>query len=111
MFELNNPLNTVVVQQVPVEEILCQLAEEASETAQAALKLRRTLSSVNPTPVTPEKAKAGLIEELADVLLCMSVLETAGILNYSDQESIRQIKDFKLTRWCKRLIQSKGEKK
>lgn len=35
---------------LPKTEILAQLAEEASELAQAALKLRRALDGTNPTP-------------------------------------------------------------
>ena len=35
---------------LPETEILAQLAEEASELAQAALKLRRALDGTNPTP-------------------------------------------------------------
>lgn len=35
---------------LPKTEILAQLAEKASELAQAALKLRRALDGTNPTP-------------------------------------------------------------
>lgn len=35
---------------LPKTEILAQLAEEASELAQAALKMRRALDGTNPTP-------------------------------------------------------------
>lgn len=35
---------------LPKTEILAQVAEEASELAQAALKLRRALDGTNPTP-------------------------------------------------------------
>lgn len=45
-------------------EILAQLAEEAAELAQAALKLSRALSWRNPTPVTEYEARADLREEL-----------------------------------------------
>ncbi len=43
-----------IKEHLPKAEILCQLAEEASELAQAALKLRRALDGTNPTPVTIE---------------------------------------------------------
>ena len=39
------------------EDILCQIAEEAAELAQAALKLRRAMTGTNPTPVTVDEAK------------------------------------------------------
>lgn len=41
------------------EELLAQLAEECSEAAQAALKLRRAGSGENPTPVSEEDKKDG----------------------------------------------------
>lgn len=40
---------------LPKTEILAQLAEEASELAQAALKLRRALDGTNPTPKNVEE--------------------------------------------------------
>lgn len=56
-------------------DVLCGIAEEASELAQAALKMRRTLDeSNNPTPVTFNKAKANLEEEIADVLMYFIVM-------------------------------------
>lgn len=39
---------------LPPTEILAQMAEEHSEGAQAALKLRRALDGTNPTPKTIE---------------------------------------------------------
>lgn len=59
---------------LPETEILAQLAEEASELAQAALKKRRVLDGTNPTPVSLKEANDNLVEEGADVLLCL--LET-----------------------------------
>lgn len=49
------------------EEILCQLAEEAAELAQAALKLIRAKKQTNVTPVTVNEATDKLLEEMADV--------------------------------------------
>lgn len=57
------------------EELLCQLAEEASELAQAALKLRRVYNGKNPTPVTEKEALENLREEIADVWLAINSLE------------------------------------
>lgn len=51
------------------EALLCQLAEEAAELAQAALKMRRVLVQDSPTTVEPSKAVSALMEELADVQL------------------------------------------
>ena len=41
------------------EDILCQIAEEAAELAQAALKLRRAISQTNPAPMTVGTADKG----------------------------------------------------
>lgn len=38
------------------DELLCQLAEEASELAVAANKLRRSFTDKNPTPIATEDA-------------------------------------------------------
>ena len=55
---------------LPDEEILAQLAEEAAELSQAALKLRRVIDGTNPTPKTREDAFGSLIEEYSDVVSC-----------------------------------------
>lgn len=55
-------------------ELFAQLAEEASELAKAALKLRRVLDKTNPTPVSLGEAQDNMVEEIADVLLCLHVM-------------------------------------
>lgn len=87
---------------IPTSELLAGLAEEASELAQAALKYRRTFTSVNPTPVTGPEAYEKLLEEIADVELYLDVLR----LGYKDKKAsdrIIAIKDRKLQRWKERL--------
>ena len=54
---------------LPCEVRFTQLAEEATELAQAALKMFRILDGRNPTPVTPEEGMANLYEEISDVLI------------------------------------------
>jgi hypothetical protein len=66
--------NDAVFNLLPEEELLAQLAEECSEAAKAALKLRRARDGVNPTPVSEEEAFSNLVEELADIYLCSIVL-------------------------------------
>lgn len=61
-----------IVEHLPLSERAAQLAEEAAELAQAALKYRRALDGVNPTPVTLEQAYNNLNEEVADVLACLA---------------------------------------
>ena len=76
-------------------EILAQLAEEASELAQAALKLRRVLDGKNPTPVSLEKAKVNLVEEYSDVVCCMMELEMIydpSLINRKKERWIRRLR-------------------
>lgn len=77
-------------------ELLAGLAEEATELAQAALKMRRTLDKSNPTPMTTGDASRNLNEEFADVLLC------AAVLGF-DREEIARIIREKAARWSTRL--------
>lgn len=83
-------------------ELLAGLAEESAELAQAALKYRRTFSSINPTPVTGAEAYENLLEEIADVELYLDQLR----LGYRSTEAnvkINRIKERKLQRWKERL--------
>lgn len=79
-------------------ELLAQLAEEAAELSQAALKLRRAMTGYNPTPVTVDDAIANLIEEVADVNLVLSFLLSDG--GIAEMEEIKQRKH---KRWLNRL--------
>lgn len=53
-----------IVSKLSKEEILCQIAEEASELAQAALKLRRAITGLNPTPLSVDAATDDFFEDL-----------------------------------------------
>lgn len=79
-------------------ELLAQLAEESAELAQAALKYRRVLTGENPTPTTEKEAMEHLIEETADVELCVALLGAAG-----DETRKTDIKTRKTGRWVGRL--------
>lgn len=81
---------------LPLTELLAGLAEESSELAQAALKLRRVFDKTNPTPVSEESAIAHLEEEIADVELYLDKIA------YSKQ-NVNRIKTDKQTRWDERL--------
>ena len=75
-------------------EVLAQLAEECTELAQAALKLRRALDGKNPTPNTEEERRRALLEEYTDVVHCALVLDLE-----MDLDQIRK----KTERWMRRL--------
>lgn len=87
-------------------EILTQLAEECSELTHAALKLRRAITGVNPTPICAADAMADLLEEIADVF---ATLEALGVHTDEYEETVCRIWDEKLARWVKRL-ENKSEK-
>lgn len=76
------------------EAALDQLAEEAAELAQAAIKASRILRGINPSPVHLEDAEKALTEELSDVILCAQVV---GLI--PDQSIMTE----KLERWGQRL--------
>ena len=79
-------------------ELLCQLAEESAELAQAALKERRALEDDNPTPVSYPDAHANLLEEVADVYVSLGEL-----LSLEDWERVARIREEKENRWIRRL--------
>lgn len=82
---------------LPQDELLLQLAEEAAELSQAAMKLRRVMDGRNPTPVGYQMAVKNLNEEMADVLLCAEQISSL------DETQITKTKQSKLARWMERL--------
>ena len=88
----------IIKQKVPVTELLAGLAEEASELAQAALKLRRVYDGTNPTPVKEEDAQERLYEEMADVKLYCSMLKV-------NVKYISEMMLSKQKRWERRLME------
>lgn len=93
-------------ERVSQSEVLAQLAEEASELAHAALKLRRAYDGRNPTPVSIREAYDCLLEEFADIKACADVL---GFDRYSERRKIEDIEGDKLTRWATRLMESEKQ--
>ena len=94
----------IIREAVPVVELLAGLAEESAELIQAALKLRRVFDRTNPTPVTEDQAMESLYEEIADVMLYLSMID----LNW---EYIDVIKTRKEIRWTTRLTEAKKAEK
>lgn len=91
-------LNEKIKQHIPQDELLTQLAEESAELSQAALKLRRALTGINPTPVTVDEARKSLVEEAADVYNVLGLL-----LDAADNAEIYSIIRRKKARWLNRL--------
>lgn len=91
-----------MIEKIGRPAMLEQLAEEASELAQAALKLARIYRAENPTPVTEDEAYKNLVEEYTDVQTCAREL---GI------ESDPEIERRKEVRFYERYKRMKGEGK
>lgn len=85
---------------LPLDELLTQLAEEGAELVQAALKLRRAITGKNPTPVKQGEALKKLLEEIADVKLCLHVCELETVQNKIE---VNRIIGAKAERWIERL--------
>lgn len=75
-----------------------QMAEEAAELAQAALKYARILRGENPPVATEKDVHENLIEELTDVVHCAKILEL-----HVDPLQM----DIKEVRWSRRLLERK----
>lgn len=94
-----------ILEQLPEEVLYTQLAEEATELAQAALKMYRIIDGRNPPRCRLSEARANLLEEIADVINCLQMLYISP--NASDyQETIRQ----KIIRWAGHLREEGGRK-
>lgn len=87
----------LIVSKIGLPATLEQLAEEAAELSQAALKLARIIRAENPTPVCYCQAVDALKEEVGDVRLCLNVLSDAFTLD------TLEIEQAKHNRWLDRL--------
>lgn len=86
----------MTVKNLPLETRLIQLAEECAECSQAALKLVRALRK--ETPVPEHEARVRLIEEIADVNVCM-----VALMEEDDLVTIEAIMRKKARRWEDRI--------
>lgn len=89
-----------IKERLPEEMIMGQLMEECAELAQAAHKIIRQRQGAN-LPHGDHDYIADLNEELADVLLCTSLLDCV------DWDMVEGIKDEKRFRWAKRLTEER----
>lgn len=89
------------------EDILCQIAEEAAELAQAALKLRRAISQTNPTPITVGEAVDNLFEEYGDTVGAFRVWAKKNNLDNEIYETSNENIYSKYDRWTDRIKESK----
>lgn len=66
---------TIISDSTPQDVLYEQLAEEASELSQAALKKARKLRGYSPTPKTHNEIDSNLNEELSDIYLMLLILD------------------------------------
>lgn len=94
-----------IIEILPEAELLAALAEECSELAQAALKLRRFLDGTNWTPKTKRECIDSMWEEIGDVLAC---LVAVGFL--TEEQPVRDfLSQKKADRWLARLEEHRKE--
>jgi NTP pyrophosphatase (non-canonical NTP hydrolase) len=95
-----------IIDALPQAELLAMLAEECSELAQAALKLRRVLDGSNPTPVSYAQCRDQLLEEAADVRLCMDTVHAI----HDNMDVVGELMALKRERWVQRLKKAMDDK-
>lgn len=88
---------THIRRRIKTSEALGQLAEEACELAQAALKIQRLGTQNNKPAKTVAECYLDLYEEIADVILLLRVIGLA------DQKDFEPIMEQKSDRWVRRL--------
>ena len=81
---------------LPERTHLIQIAEECAELNQACLKLIRVMDG--DSPVSEKKARENLLEEMADVTLCIKVKTT-----HMEDNEIHAIMVQKYKRWRDRI--------
>jgi len=94
----------IIESTLPVTELLAGGAEEATELAQALLKMRRVLTGTNPTTKTFDEVQDNIFEEIADLKL---YLEAIGY--YVTSKEVKAWEDYKIQRWAKRLKSNIGQ--
>lgn len=87
-------------------DLLCQLAEECSELAQAALKLKRAMEGTNPPQSSILECWDDLDEEIADVFL---VIQQMGLTDREHTEKFVAIAEKKKNQWLHWLQKNRRE--
>ena len=96
-----------ILKEIGEEAVLEQIAEEAAELAQAALKMARKKRGVNPTPRTEDECLRGLLEEMADVEVALTEWLSNMPTGYVAQ--INSMMDYKAERWEARVFGAEND--
>ena len=99
-------LEEKIARKIGEDGLLVQTAKECAELSKEVLKLARILRGDNPTPKSKAWVLQDVIEEIADVSLCIDILkETLGCY-----KSVDEIKEEKCNRWIERIEEKEREK-
>ncbi len=93
------------IRDLSVDERTVQLIEECGECIQAAAKLIRAMHGWS-TPIKPIEAREHLIEEIADVSVCMTALGDMAPLS-----DVGEIITQKAARWEERINDPEARRK
>lgn len=91
---------TQIAERLSEEALLEQLIEECGELIQASAKRLRIIRGENYTPLGREANFEGLVEELADVTVCMNAYSHKTDI---DPGHFGKIRESKKERWLSRL--------
>lgn len=93
-----------ILKEIGEEAVLEQIAEEAAELAQAALKMARKKRGINPTPKTEDECLRGLLEEMADLEVALTEWLSNMPVGYIAQ--VNSMMEYKAERWEARVFET-----
>ena len=96
-----------ILKEIGEEAVLEQIAEEAAELAQAALKMARKKRGINPTPKTEDECLRGLLEEMADVEVALTEWLSNMSVGYIAQ--VNSMMEYKAERWEARVFGTESD--
>ena len=86
--------------------LLEQTAEEAIEFGHACQKLARKLRGENPTPVSIANCRVNVLNEWADVDVCVTELTERP---WWDENYVAGVEAYKAHRWERRIDESRSK--
>ena len=82
------PIQKKIAEEMGVDELCCQTAEEMAELTQELMVLRRVRGNGQPTNKTMPGTMHGITEEIADTLICLKQLIYLLNINYDTLEFV-----------------------
>lgn len=94
-----------VSEKIGTPALLEQCAEECNELAHACLKMARKLRNENPTPAKEEDILNSLVEEIANIWVCIGEIVNSDIVSYDAVDSVVM---QKRQRWENRIAEKEN---